>query len=78
MTALMRLLLIIPGLIYIYAFAILSYLVFFPYFILDVLTQLIIGGQGLPGQDSLAAVRVWMFENQQYLLFGIGGWKWLP
>jgi hypothetical protein len=76
--AIKRLLLIIPMILYTYAIAILFYLLFIPYFIIDILYQLIAGGDGLPTNTFIQDTHTWFFENQAYLLFGDGDWAWFP
>jgi len=77
-TAVKRILLILPAIIYTYGFAILLYLLFIPYAVLDVLVQLIIGGDGIPGGSWVAGVFQWHIDNTKYLMVGEGDWQWVP
>lgn len=78
MTAVKRILLILPLILYTYVMAFIFYVIFIPYFILDVLVQLIAGGDGLPGNSFLDAVYQWSASNTRYVLLGEAEWRWFP
>jgi hypothetical protein len=78
LAAIGRLLLIIPAMIYLFLFAFVFYLVIIPYFVVDVIVQLIVGNDGLPWGGDLAGVWQWLIDNMMYILLNEGDWSWAP
>jgi hypothetical protein len=76
-TALYRILLVIPLIIYNYLLAILSLFLFVPLGILDVIWQGIAGGDGFAGEWADTWFR-WHVDNTLFVLTSDGDWEWTP
>ena len=76
-TAIYRILLVIPLVIYNYLLALLSLIIFLPLAVLDVLWQLIAGGDGFAGDWAETWFR-WHIDNTVFVFTSRGTWQWVP
>ena len=74
---LLRILYIIPGIIYTYALAILFYLIYIFFVPLDLLAGLIFAAD-MPGGAWIEGIAQWHLNNTIWLITGRGEWEWLP
>lgn len=76
-TAVYRVLLVIPLILYNYLTAFLSIFILIPLAVLDVLWQLLAGGDGFAGDFTERWFR-WHIDNTIFVLTANGDWQWTP